>query len=112
KDKPQVLALGFGSDQAGAIATVRNSLHKNFSKVRAAYEKQWHAYDRSLHRPARPHRVDPHHWSRTTDEYYLSANTVKAAEDKTFPGAVGAALASPWGQAISAGDPANTYFGS
>ena len=46
------------------------------------------------------------------DEYYLSANYVKAAEDKTFPGAVAAALASPWGQAISAGDPANTYFGS
>ena len=37
---------------------------------------------------------------------------MKAAEDKTFPGAVAAALASPWGQAISAGDPANTYFGS
>ena len=46
------------------------------------------------------------------DEYYLSANYVKAAEDKTFPGAVAAALASPWGQAVSAGDPANTYFGS
>ena len=37
---------------------------------------------------------------------------MKAAEDKTFPGAVAAALASPWGQATSAGDPANTYFGS
>ena len=37
---------------------------------------------------------------------------MKAAEDKTFPGAVAAALASPWGQAVSAGDPANTYFGS
>ena len=35
------------------------------------------------------------------DQYYLSANYVKAAEDKTFPGAVAAALASPWGQAIS-----------
>ena len=37
---------------------------------------------------------------------------MKAAEDKTFPGAVAAALTSPWGQAVSAGDPANTYFGS
>ena len=37
---------------------------------------------------------------------------MKAAEDKTFPGAVAAALTSPWGQAISAGDPTNTYFGS
>ena len=46
------------------------------------------------------------------DAYYLSANVIKASEDKTFPGAIVASLASPWGQAISAGDPANTYFGS
>ena len=45
------------------------------------------------------------HWSDILDEYYLSANYVKAAEDKTFPGAVAAALTSPWGQAVSAGDP-------
>ena len=44
--------------------------------------------------------------------YYVSANVVKASEDKTFPGAIVASLASPWGQAVSAGDPANTYFGS
>ena len=37
---------------------------------------------------------------------------LKAVEDKTFPGALVAAPASPWGQAVSAGDPANTYFGS
>ena len=37
---------------------------------------------------------------------------IKASEDKTFPGAIVAGLASPWGQAVSAGDPANTYFGS
>ena len=46
------------------------------------------------------------------DEYYVSANVIKASEDKTFPGAIVASLASPWGQAVSAGDPNNTYFGS
>jgi hypothetical protein len=46
------------------------------------------------------------------DEYYMSANVVKASEDKTFPGAIVASLASPWGQAISAGDPNNLFFGS
>ena len=46
------------------------------------------------------------------NEYYVSANVVKASEDKTFPGAIVASIASPWGQAVSAGDPANTYFGS
>jgi hypothetical protein len=51
-------------------------------------------------------------WRQLVNEYYLSANVVKASEDKTFPGAIVASLASPWGQAISAGDPNNLYFGS
>jgi hypothetical protein len=42
----------------------------------------------------------------------VSANVIKASEDKTFAGAIVASLASPWGQAVSAGDPGNTYFGS
>src|SRR2546423_7164648 len=46
------------------------------------------------------------------DEYYLSANVLKSYENKTFLGAIVASLASPWGQAISAADPANAYFGS
>ena len=48
-------------------------------------------------------------------EYYESVNVVKASEDKTFPGAIAAGLASPWGQAIPAGNLTNgepTYFGS
>ena len=46
------------------------------------------------------------------DQYFLSINVVKGSEDKTFPGALIASIASPWGQAISASDPANTFFGS
>src|SRR5205814_6478594 len=46
------------------------------------------------------------------DASSASANVSKASENKTFPGAIAASLASPWGQAVSAGDPANTYFGS
>ena len=42
--------------------------------------------------------------------YYLSANVLKASEDKTFPGAIVAGLASPWGQAVAAGDPAQTVL--
>ena len=42
----------------------------------------------------------------------VSANVLKASEDKTFPGAIVAAMAAPWGQAVSAGDPNHTYFGS
>src|SRR5438876_6002643 len=51
-------------------------------------------------------------WRQLVNEYYMSANVVKASEDKTFPGAIVASLASPWGQAVSAGDPNNLFFGS
>jgi glucoamylase len=106
------LALGYGDSQAHAIAASQRSLNDGFGDARQDYERGWHAYDGGLVRPEDPKGVSPSHWSDILDEYYLSANYVKAAEDKTFPGAVAAALTSPWGQAVSAGDPKNTYFGS
>ena len=48
-------------------------------------------------------------------EYYESVNVVKASEDKTFPGAIAAGLASPWGQSVPAGTLSGgkpMYFGS
>ena len=48
-------------------------------------------------------------------EYYESVNVVRASVDKTFPGAIAAGLASPWGQSVPAGNLTNgapTYFGS
>jgi glucoamylase len=106
------LALGYGDTQAGAISTSQRSLKRGFHDARRDYERGWNAYDAKLVEPRRPHGVAPGHWADILDEYYLSANYVKAAEDKTFPGAVAASLTSPWGQAVSAGDPKNTYFGS
>src|SRR5690242_790696 len=106
------LALGFGPDSASAFASAEGSLG-NFDSARSAYEAGWQTYDAGLNTP-------PAHLSGLTAaavhqlaaEYYLSANVVKASEDKTFPGALIASIASPWGQAVSAGDPNNTYFGS
>ena len=98
--------------QAGAISASQRSLKHGFDDARRDYERGWNAYDDKLVKPRRPHGVSSQHWNDILDEYYLSANYVKAAEDKTFPGAVAASLTSPWGQAISAGDPNNTYFGS
>src|SRR3954465_3011963 len=106
------LALGYGDTQAKAVSASQGSLKRGFHQVRHDYERGWNAYDASLVRPRRPHGASSQHWDDILDEYYLSANYVKAAEDKTFPGAIAASLTSPWGQAISAGDPANTYFGS
>jgi len=107
------LALGFGSDQASAVAGAEGSLNSELDNLRSAYESGWRTYDSHLAPP-------PRHLAGLTEArtrqlaaaYYLSANVVKASEDKTFPGAIVAGLASPWGQAVSAGDPNNTYFGS
>jgi glucoamylase len=107
------LALGFGTTQAGAVATAQGSVQANPQALTQAYQHGWQAYDRGLKRPATSFAgLTPGQASAAAKQYYLSANVVKASEDKTFPGAIVASLASPWGQAVSAGDPANTYFGS
>ena len=98
------LALGFGRTQAQAIAVSQGSLSHPFGLTEAKYLLGWAAYDAGLRRPASLAR-----------SYYLSANVLKASEDKTYPGAIVASLASPWGQAVPAGVTAGgepSYFGS
>jgi glucan 1,4-alpha-glucosidase len=106
------LALGFGSTQSSAVATAGSSAKSSFDRLSKRFRDGWWAYDSALRRP--PHIAGLNATQRATlyNTYYLSANVLKASEDKTFPGAIVASLASPWGQAVSAGDPANTYFGS
>jgi glucoamylase len=96
------LALGFGRDAQAATSVAGTALRPSWTATAAKYAHGWQAYDAKL-RNAR----DAH--------YYFSANVVKASEDKTFPGAIAASLASPWGQAVSAGDTPGgkpVYFGS
>ena len=110
------LALGFGRTQAAAVATAGASLARPFRQVEQNYTNGWASYDRGLRRPpssypglSRPQAAD------LQRRYYLSANVIKASEDKTYPGAIVASLASPWGQAVAAGTLANgkpVYFGS
>ncbi|HEX2783460.1 MAG TPA: glycoside hydrolase family 15 protein, partial [Ilumatobacteraceae bacterium] len=107
------MALGFGATQTAAVQTAEASLSKDFDRIQGRYEDGWHRYDNKLNPP--PSKLPGLSKSRIRqlgDAYYLSINVVKAAEDKTFPGAIVAGLSSPWGQAVSAGDPNNTYFGS
>jgi len=107
------LALGFGTTQGDAVMAAEGTLGAPFGQLRKAFSADWRTYDAGLTAPpgsfagtTRPG------WRQLVDEYYMSANVVKASEDKTFPGAIVASLASPWGQAISAGDPNNLFFGS
>src|SRR5262249_31936302 len=107
------IALGFGASKSEAIGAAEGSLGRPVDRALQLYKKGLHDSDKGLNDP--PHKLpglrgnDIHDLQ---DTYYTSANVLKASEDKTFPGAIVASIASPWGQAISAGDPANTYFGS
>jgi glucoamylase len=107
------LALGFGRSQQQATRTAAASLRTPFPVTAWAYTNTWNAYDRTLNRP--PRSVPGQSEGTIRKTYYLDANVLKASEDKTFPGAVVASLASPWGQAINAGDDVNgepVYYGS
>src|SRR3954452_3307511 len=103
--KQATLALGFGRTADQARRTADRSLDTPYVLSVARYLLEWALYDAKLERP-------PLKYFRP---YYLGANVVKASEDKEFPGAVAAGLASPWGQAVPAGnlqDGKAPYFGS
>jgi glucan 1,4-alpha-glucosidase len=107
------VALSFGTTQAEAVSAATGSLDADFGDVRESFDAGWHRYDASLIKPpARLAGTTRSQWRQLVNEYYMSANVVKASEDKTFPGGIVASLASPWGQAVSAGDPNNLFFGS
>jgi glucoamylase len=110
--KSVTLALGFGASQSAAVATAGRSAKGAFPATLSAYQKGWRAYDGQLNTPPAPAGTTAAQRQQLVSTYYLSANVLKASEDKTFPGAIVASLASPWGQAVSAGDPAQSYFGS
>ena len=97
------LALGFAPVAAGAIATARASAAQPFARTLAAYEAGWRAYDAGLVAP--PGRLAG--FSAAQDAamqhtYWVSANVIKAAEDKTDIGAFVASPTDPWGQSVPA----------
>jgi glucoamylase len=112
-DDEFTLALGFGTTQSSSVATAGATLGTPLAQLMDEYASGWRDYDDGLRRPSdNLPGLTPAQQAAAVREYYVSANVVKASEDKTFPGAIVASMASPWGQAVSAGDPANTYFGS
>ncbi|WP_211357057.1 glucodextranase DOMON-like domain-containing protein [Nocardioides rubriscoriae] len=116
RDGRFTLALGFGQSARSAIDVAGASARAPFEQTARAYEKTWRDYDRGLRPPpSRFPGLSDAQADRVRSAYWLSANVLKASEDKTFPGAVVASLASPWGQAVSAGDTPGglpVYFGS
>jgi glucoamylase len=113
----ETVALGFGSSEPGALGAALQASSAPFSATFLQYQQQWVDYDSQLCSPAGPSAPGGITLTAADQQaYWLSANVVKASEDKTFAGATAAALASPWGQAVSAGTPAGDglapYFGS
>jgi glucoamylase len=103
------LALGFGTSAGQAASVAAASVGQQFASVLATYEQQWSDYDAGLRAPS------PSLGQAAVNEYYESVNVVRASVDKTYPGAIVAGLASPWGQSVPAGNFTNgepTYFGS
>ena len=109
------LALGFGRTSDGAVDAAGASLRQPFGSVLDAYQSGWQAYDAGLNPPPGQASRAEQDAKKVNAAYYLSANVLKASEDKTFPGAIVASLASPWGQAVNAGTVSGgkaVYFGS
>ena len=105
------LALGFGRTQAGAVG---HGAGARCTAVRAtghAYAAGWAAYDARAAAAAGSPGLTAAQAQALDLHYYLSANVLKASEDKTFPGAIVASLASPWGQAVQRRRPARRQAG-
>jgi glucoamylase len=110
------LALGFGRTQAQSLTAAGDSLRHPFGQIEQGYTRGWAAYDGGL-RPPPAHfpGLPGSEAARLRGSYDLSANVLKASEDKTYPGAIVASLASPWGQSVPAGVSSGgrpSYFGS
>jgi glucan 1,4-alpha-glucosidase len=90
------LALGFGADAGAALSAARASLDRGFDRAARHYQRQWRAYLASLRPVPAVLRGD------LRQQYAVSVMTVKAHEDKTYPGAFIASLTLPWGQAVNA----------
>lgn len=106
------LALGFGASQAEAVNAAEGSLGQGFNDAREQFASGWERYNDRLYQPRRPDGVPGAQWRSLLQEYYLNADLLKAAEDKTFPGALAAGPTKPWGQAIQANDTGHSYYGA
>ena len=89
-------ALSFGASTTEALASAIASLTSGFPAVSAAYQQEWRDYLTTL-KPAPPALS-----GALRTQYNVSLMTVRAHEDKTFPGAFIASLTLPWGQRVNA----------
>ncbi|HZU68684.1 MAG TPA: glycoside hydrolase family 15 protein [Ktedonobacteraceae bacterium] len=95
------LVLSFGQNGGGNSATTNaeqtlNGTLGDNSNMLATYVSQWNTFDNSLNIPPAVGSTQAIQQARQ-QEYYLAANTLKAAQDKQT-GAFVAGLGTPWGE--------------
>ena len=90
--KEFTLGLAFGSSLHNAISTLFQSLNIPFPQQQETYFKQWQRSHTKI-RPLEHVSGDDGHL------YHHSVSLLLAHEDKTYPGALIASLAIPWGEA-------------
>jgi glucoamylase len=101
--RPFSLALGFGRGPRAAIRAAQASATAPFGAILAEYASGWNSYDRTLRRPpASLPGLSPAAGARMRATCWLSANVLKADEDKTRRGAFVASPTDPWGQSVPA----------
>ncbi len=91
-DTTFTLALGFGADRTSAASAATASLSGGFDAAESSYASGWHGY---LTGKTVPASVSGDTLRRRT--YLTGLMTLHGLEDKTYPGANVAALATPWG---------------
>ncbi len=107
-DRSFTLALGYGQTQTSAVQSAAASAATPFARTRARYAAGWRRYDATLRPPAQSFPdLTPAQDQSVRRQYWISANVIKATEDKEFPGAVVSSLADPWGQATAANTTTN-----
>ncbi len=83
------LAVGFATTQLGALGLARASLVEGFDTLAEAYESGWRRWAAGITLPPGPPEL--------AALARRSAMVLRAHEDLTFPGAIVASLATPWG---------------
>lgn len=97
-DTTFTLALGFGTDRAAATSAASASLSAGFASAESSYASGWHSY---LTGKTVPASVSGDTTRRRT--YLVGLMTLHGLEDKTYPGANVASLATPWGDYADGG---------
>ncbi|HEX3789906.1 MAG TPA: glycoside hydrolase family 15 protein [Pseudonocardiaceae bacterium] len=96
-DTTFTVALGYGSSSTDAVNAATGSLSTGFAGLESSYRSGWNSYVNGL-KPA-PSTVTGN--SRELATYYVAEMALHAAEDKTYPGASVAGLATPWGNDVN-----------